>query len=217
MLSGMKGVLFDNDGTLVDSREMLLATFRYATRTVLGRIVPDEDLMRGVGIPLAQQMGDFTDDPAEAQELLRVYRAYNRAIHDDMIAAFDGVPELLADLRRAGMRLGVVTSKMHDLAWHGLEVVGIAHHFDFLVAPDTWHETKPAPGPVLRGCELLDMEPALCAYVGDSPYDMQAGNAAGVATAAVLWGMFGEDELAAERPDAVCATVEDLACALGVA
>ncbi|MDD7368643.1 MAG: HAD-IA family hydrolase [Berryella intestinalis] len=212
-----KAVLFDNDGTLVDTAELLLKTFRYATRTVLNREFTDEQLMRGVGIPLASQMYDFTDDADEAEELLRVYRAYNKTIHDDMISVFPGIPELLLALQRAGIRLGVVTSKRHDVCQHGLEICGIADRFEFVVGSDDCSEHKPQPGPVLYGCELLGVDPSEAVYVGDSPYDILAGRAAGVRTLGVTWGVFSRQQIAeAAEPTFWAQDAAEAARVLGV-
>ena len=217
MAQPIQGVLFDNDGTLVDTYDLLLESFRYATRTVLGRDVPEADLMRGVGKPLATQMFDFTDDPAVAEELLSTYRAYNHEIHDQKISVFAGVPEMLAELKAAGLALGVVTSKLHWLCERGLEVCGVLEYFDFIIGPDDWPEHKPAPGPILRGCELMGLAPAACAYVGDSPYDMQAANAAGVLSVAAVWGMFDRAVLDAENPQVICLSPADLPAVFAVA
>ena len=200
----VEGVLFDNDGTLVDTRELLLQSFRYATRTVLGTELPDEVYLESVGTPLADQMRGFARTPEEADELLRVYRAYNHRIHDQMIKPFPGMVDALEELSRAGVKMGVVTSKLHALAWHGLEVTGLAKYFDFLIGPDDCPEHKPAPGPVLEGCRRMGFNPASCVYVGDSVFDMRAGNAAGTTTVAVLWGMANRETLEVERPDIVC-------------
>lgn len=216
-MANMKAVLFDNDGTLVDTAELLLKTFRYATRTVLNREFTDEQLMRGVGIPLARQMYDFTDDAVEVEELLRVYRAYNKTIHDDMISVFPGIPELLDSLGRAGVRLGVVTSKRHDVCQHGLEICGIADRFEFVIGSDDCSEHKPQPGPVLYGCELLGIDPSETVYVGDSPYDILAGRSAGAQTLGVTWGVFSRQQIAeAAEPTFWADTAADAACVLGV-
>ena len=200
----IEGVLFDNDGTLVDTRDLLLESFRYATRTVLGHELPDEAYLKSVGTPLADQMDGFARTPGESAELLRVYRAYNHRIHDQMIGPFPGIAEALDELSRANVKMGVVTSKLHDLAWHGLEITGLAKYFDFLIGPDDCPEHKPAPGPVLEGCRRMGLAPASCAYVGDSEFDIRAGNAAGTTTIAVLWGMASRATLEGEHPDVVC-------------
>lgn len=207
-------VLFDNDGTLVDTRDILLESFRHATRAVLGRTIADERLMAKVGQPLAVQMWDFTDDAAVHDELLRTYRAFNERIHDERIALFPGAHEALVRLRDAGFALGVVTSKMHRLAAHGLDVLGAADCFSCLVGADDCPRHKPDPDPVALGARLLGADPARCVYVGDSPFDIRAGNAAGMTTVAVLWGMFDEAVLRAESPDLVCASFDELADAL---
>ena len=207
---GIRGILFDNDGTLVDTYELILSSYRHTTRKVLGRELPECDLMKGVGIPLDEQMGLYTDDKQVQEELLRVYREHNHAIHDDAIKAFPGIVEGLAHLSEAGFALGVVTAKRHALAWHGLEIVGAAPYLRCLVGSDDCERSKPDPMPVLKGAELLGLEPEECLYVGDSPYDIQAGNAAGCPTVAALWGMFPADVLAAEHPTYTVRTFAEL-------
>ena len=211
MNNSIKGVLFDLDGTLIDSHDLILASFRYATREVLRKDIPDEVLMQKVGQPLTVQMWDFTSDAAVHDELLRVYREHNARVHDELIRSFPGVREALCALRDARVPMGVVTSKMHEAAQQGLEACGLAEFFPILVAPDDWPEYKPEPGPVLYGCKLLSLPASTCLYVGDSPFDMQAGNAAGCMTAAATWGMFSADELLAERPDYRCESIGDVA------
>lgn len=211
MGENIKGVLFDLDGTLIDSHDLILASFRYATREVLGKVIPDAVLMQKVGQPLAVQMWDFTSDAAVHDELLRVYRDHNARVHDDMIKPFSGVYEVVAQLRDAGYALGVVTSKMHEAAHDGLKSCGLDSLFPVLIGSDDWPEHKPAPGPIIHGCDVIGVRAQQCLYVGDSPFDMQAGNAAGCFTAAALWGMFPEADLRVEAPDFVCAGIDDVA------
>jgi len=167
--------------------------------------------MARVGTPLVYQMADFSDDPQVVDKLVRVYRAYNEAIHDERIAAFDGVPQMMADLCAKGFELGLVTSKRRGLAVRGLEVLGLAGYLRAAVGMEDTAKHKPEPEPVLLGCKMLDLEPSACVYVGDSPFDIAAGNAAGCITVAVTWGMFGEDELRAQGPDYVIAHPNELA------
>ena len=206
----MKTVLFDNDGTLVDTHELILASMRYSTRTVLGRVIPDEVLMHKVGQPLAVQMRDFTPDPDEQVEILRVYREHNHAIHDDAVKAFPGALEALKELAANGVRMGVVTSKMHALAWRGLEITGLAPYLDCCIGADDCDRFKPEPDPVLKGAEELGTVASECFYVGDSPFDIQAGNAASCKTMAVTWGMFPLEALSAESPDFTCHSFAEL-------
>lgn len=206
----VRGILFDNDGTLVDTHDLILESMRHATRTVLGRAIPDDVLMRKVGQPLAVQMRDFTDDARLQEELLGVYRAYNHAIHDEVVRAFPGVEAGLAQLVEAGFALGVVTSKLHALAWRGLELTGLAPYLSCCIGADDCERYKPEAEPVLRGAEALGLAPGECIYVGDAPFDIQAGKAAGMPTAAALWGMFPANALRAEVPTWEYETIEAL-------
>ena len=199
------------DGTLVDTYELILVSFRHTVREVLGRDYPDDVLMAKVGQPLDVQMWDFTDDEAMHDRLRDVYRAYNAEIHDRFIKRFPGTREAVERIMAAGLPVGVVTSKRHAPAMAALASCGISDLFDVVVGSDDWPEHKPAPGPVLRGCELLGVAPDACAYVGDSPFDMQAGNAADCTTVAATWGMFAADVLAAENPAVMCSDLGEVA------
>ena len=209
-----KAVLFDLDGTLIDTYQLILVSFRHATKQVLNRVIPDEELMAKVGQPLSTQMWDWTDDPAVHEELLTVYRTFNHAVHDEMIRSFEGVAEALAALQAAGVKMGVVTSKLHWLANRGLECCDLAQYMDVLMGPDDYEGEKPNPEPILAGCKALGVAPADCWYVGDSPYDIAAGNSAGCRTIAVDWGMFSRESLMAENPTVYCATPEEMLGAL---
>lgn len=206
----LQGVLFDLDGTLLDTHDLILASFRHATRAVLGVQIPDEKLMARVGVPLLDQMGDFTDDPAMQQELVDVYREHNARVHDELVRIFPGVQASVETLREKGLALGVVTSKRSDIARNGLRVFGLEDAFAFVIGSDSCARHKPDPDPVLLGCERLGLDPSVCAYVGDSPFDLQASRAAGTYTVAATWGMFPEAVLLAEHPDAVCRAPKEL-------
>lgn len=215
----IRAILYDNDGTLVDTHDLILSSMRHTTRLMLGRTLPDEQLMAGVGTPLASQMVEFADgDEALANEMLRVYRTHNHAHHDAEVRTFPDVLDGLRTLREAGLAQGVVTAKMHPLAQRGLEIVGAWRYLDCLVGADDCPKSKPDPDPIVLGAEMLGLSPRECVYVGDSPYDIQAGNAAGCTTVAALWGMFPEQALVAEQPDFTCASFPAfVACAIELA
>ncbi len=208
-MDGIRGILFDNDGTLVDTYDLILASFRHAVGQVLGCELPEEVLMHKVGQPLAEQVRDFSDDPAAQAELLRVYREYNHAHHDQGAPAFPDVLDGLDRLQRAGFLLGVVTSKMHWLAWRGLTIAGATPYLQCCIGADDCPKFKPDPDPLVMGAHALGLQPEQCLYVGDSPFDIAAGNAAGCQTVAALWGMFPREVLAAENPTYFCNTFTD--------
>ncbi len=215
----IRGILYDNDGTLVDTHDLILASMRHTTSTVLGKEFPESELMKGVGTPLDAQLLELAGgDEALGAELARVYREHNHAIHDQSISLFAGVADGLRALHDAGCKQGVVTAKRHALAQHGLEIMGVWDYMDCLVGPDDCPKAKPDPEPVAMAAGLLGLKPEECIYLGDSPYDMQAGLAAGCMTVAALWGMFPEDLLLSYQPAAACASFADFAAyALDVA
>ena len=197
----VRGVLFDLDGTLIDSYDAILCSMRATLeRAFPDRTFTDAELMAGVGTPLLDQMVSFARGDAErGAELTRAYREHNDDVHDEKVHAFPGTREALESLREQGIRMGIVTSKRSMSAERGLREAGIADLLEFVIAPDTWPEHKPNPGPVLHGCDLLELPPAACLYVGDSRFDIQAGTAAGCRTVAALWGMFPH-EVTQEQP-----------------
>lgn len=213
----LDAVLFDADGTLIDTYEIILASMRYTVNEVLGKSCSDAELMHGVGTPLIDQMVYFADGDREvADRIIQIYRDHNDVVHDANIRAFDDTAACLQRLQDAGLKMGVVTSKRHAMAARGLEMSGIADYFPALIGHDDCETHKPQAGPILFGCELLGTAPERTLYVGDSPYDIIAGNAAGSPTAAALWGMFSKEELEAENPTYQAESLTDLLDQLGL-
>jgi pyrophosphatase PpaX len=207
-------VLFDLDGTVVDSGAIILASLRHATKTVLGETIPDERLLATVGgSGLASQMRDF--DPERVEELVRVYTEHNKPLHAEL-AACEGMLELLAELKREGRRLGIVTAKRRATVELAFETVPIEHLFDVVVAGDETERHKPHPEPLLRALAQIGAAPGEAAYVGDSPFDVQAAKAGGLVAVGVTWGrIHSRERLAQEEPDHLVDTVEELRGVLG--
>lgn len=202
-------VLFDFDGTIVDSGAIILASFRHATETVLERRFSDEQLLAYVGGPhLRAQMSAI--DPNRVEELVQAYREHNEPLHAGLLA-FDGIVGVLERLRADGHRLGIVTSKHRVTVELGFAVQPLAHYFDVLVTSDDTDRHKPFPDPILRALDVLGASSADSAYVGDSPFDVRAAKAAGVLAVAVSWGgIHTRERLEAEAPDALVDTPEEL-------
>ena len=206
-------VLFDLDGTLIDSGAMILASFRYATRAVLQREIPDEQLVASVGgKTLHDQMRAL--DPDRVDELVHSYREHNEPLHAELECC-EGILPLLDALRPQGRRLGVVTAKRHLTIQLAFDKLGIGPYFDVVIGSDDTERHKPAPDPILKALELLDARPSDAAYVGDSPFDVRAAKAAGVYAVAVAWGQIHPVErLRAEEPDAYVESTEELLAVL---
>lgn len=213
-LAAVDCVLFDLDGTLVDSVELILASFRHATAAVLGEALPDDVMMRNVGVPLRTQMEEFS--PEHVDELLAAYREHNGRVHDELLGEYPGTEEVLERLAQAGFAMGVVTSKSAPVARRGLERYGLERFFDAVVAMEDTDRHKPEPDPLLRAAGLLGREAGRCAYVGDAPQDILAAKAAGMVSVGATWGAHTAEKVAGAEPDFVLHSVSELPGLLGV-
>ena len=199
-IAQVEAVLFDLDGTLVDTIPLILDSFRYATQTVLGTPVADDILARNIGIPLAIQMRHFTDNEAVADELLRVYRTHNRAHHDERARLFEGTVEALSLIAERGIPMGVVTSKGREIAMRGIDLFDLGRFFQVVVTMDDVDRFKPDPFPLFKAAEAMGIAPDATAYVGDSPHDVDAANRAGALSIAAPWGVSTRDRLLEAQP-----------------
>jgi pyrophosphatase PpaX len=197
----LRTILFDLDGTLIDSVQLILESYRH---TLASHGVPprtDEEWLRGVGTPLAAQFAPWQDDRGTVEAMIATYREYNLANHDRMVREFPGVVDTVRAVRAKGLKTGLVTSKARQGALRGLRLVGLDDAMDVLVCADEVENAKPHPEPVEKAVRLLAGKPAATLFVGDSIHDLHAGRAAGVRTAAVLWGPFSRAHLAPGTPD----------------
>jgi pyrophosphatase PpaX len=196
----LPAVLFDLDGTLIDSIELILSSARHAFEE--WRVRPtDEEWVRGIGTPLVQQLRAYAASDDEVALLLERYRRYQHEHHDRLTRCYDDVPEVIAALAQRGHRLAVVTSKASPIAHQSLEFVGLDRLFPVVVGYDDTPRHKPDPEPVRVALSRLGVRSDHAVFVGDSPHDILAGNAADVVTVAALWGPFDRETLAEAGPD----------------
>jgi pyrophosphatase PpaX len=202
-------VLFDLDGTVIDSGSIILASMRHAAKEVLGTEPPEEELMAAVGGPgLEAQMRALAPDHVD--ELVSVYREHNEPLHDELVAC-EGIDDVLVALKDEGRRLGIVTAKRRATVERAFANVPLAHLFDTIVGGDETDRHKPDPAPLLLAAERLQADVGDCAYVGDSPFDVRAAKAARMQAVAVTWGGIHTRELLErEAPDALVQTPEEL-------
>ena len=207
-----RGVFFDLDGTLADTVELILMSYRHTMRTHLGEAPPDERWLATIGTPLASQLGDFARNEDERLAMLDTYVAFQRGVHDDMARPFPGALAALSELRRRGVRLAIVTSKAGRIARRTMEVCGLGDAVDLVVAGDDVVRGKPDPEPVLSALGKLGLgeRPEEVVFVGDSPVDLRSGRAAGTRTAAVAWGPHERRVLEAEEPEYFLDELEDV-------
>ena len=206
----IRTVLFDLDGTLIDSVRLILDSYHH---TFAAHGLPprtDDEWLTGVGTPLTAQFAAWGHDPDTIQALIATYREYNLKHHDRMVTVYPGVVDVVRTLKEEGVATGLVTSKNRTGAVRGLTLVRLEALMDVMVCSDEVENPKPHPEPVEKAVRLLDADPEATVYVGDSIHDMHSGRAAGVRTAAVLWGPFGRSQLEGARPDYWLERPEDL-------
>ena len=207
-------VLFDLDGTLIDSLELLVTSMEHAFASRTGPRPTVPEWVATIGRPLLWQFGQYATDADDLQGLVRRYRAFQLEHHDRLTRPFDGIPELVSRLDGQGLVLGVVTSKADFLAIRSLEHVGLFSHFDIVVGADKTTEHKPAPEPIWFALEQLSARAPDAIYIGDSPFDIMAANAAGVTSVGVTWGASSRDQILAQGPAHVVSTPGELAALL---
>jgi len=194
-------VLFDLDGTLVDSVELIMAAYRHTMQRCLGHVPPEELWLAGLGTPLRQQLHEFARDAEQHEQMRLTFRDYSNIHHDQMVRSYDGIAELLGELQRRSLKLALVTSKHRASSLRAFRVAGLTGFFEVLVCADDVERHKPDPLPVVRALEGLGSSAERALFVGDSPHDMVAGRRAGVSTAAACWGPFERSHLEPSQPD----------------
>jgi pyrophosphatase PpaX len=208
-------VLFDLDGTLIDTTELILYCFNHSWQKVCGRSHSPEAFIATMGTPLAVAMRTLlalTDDlnltsigeeqTAElVEQLVGEYRTCNAVNHDRLARSFNGVIDAVTELRRRQFLTGIVTSKSRLFAVRGLKLCGLSDLMDTAVFLEDTVLHKPNPEPLCLALERLRVFPQEAVYVGDSRHDIRAGRAAGMRTAAALWGPVRKGELQREGPN----------------
>jgi pyrophosphatase PpaX len=201
-------VVFDLDGTVVNTIPLIIASYQHAMRDVLGEVPSAAEARSWIGEPLYTTFG--ARHPERARELIDSYVAWNAAHLPELLQDFPGTPELLAGLRDAGVTIGVATSKRRVSAENTLRHAGLTDLLEVTVAMDDTDAHKPSPEPLLLALERLGGRPGEAVYVGDAGVDVLAARAAGMASVAVTWGAAARADLEAAEPDVLVDTVAEL-------
>lgn len=197
-----QAVIFDLDGTLADTFPLIVAAWNVALREPLGRTYTPDEVVARFGIPDAAMLRRELQDlpPGAWDKALRDYYAHYEDAHA-MVLPFAGVPEMLRDLGRRGLSLGVMTGKGRRPAEITLRALGWDDVFAAVVTGEDVKHQKPAPDGVLLAAQHMGVEARRCVYVGDSPVDIEAGRAAAMTTIAAAWHSYYGERLRASRPD----------------
>lgn len=194
-------VLFDLDGTLLDSIGLIVESFHHTFRVFGLPARSDKEWLAGIGTPLRLQLAPWAGDQVVLDRMVEVYREHNLAHHDARVRAFEGIHAAVRALGERAVKLGVVTAKNRATTRKGLVAAGLQDALRVTVCADDVVHPKPHREPVDRAVALLGADRSATLFVGDSIHDMQAGRAAGVATGAALWGPFERGDLVPAAPD----------------
>ncbi|WP_434402192.1 pyrophosphatase PpaX [Planococcus sp. 11815] len=201
-------LLFDFDGTLLDTNELIIQTFL----SVLGEHFPGEygreDVLHFIGPSLEQTFTKIA--PGKVSELSDQYRRLNRTLHDELVSEYDGVAETLRTLKSRGLKMAIVSTKREETILHGLKLMGVHDVFDVLVALDHVQNPKPHPEPLELALRLLEADQQGALMIGDNSHDIEGGKNAGIRTAGVAWTAKGEEFLASFEPDFMLQHISDL-------
>jgi len=207
-MSNIKCVLFDLDGTVLNTNNLIIKSFQHTLRQHLNLDVKPQDLYPYFGEPLRTTLERFGADLVE--DLIATYREFNITNHDTYTTIFPGAKEVLQRLRRNGIQTGIVTSKIRFAAQRGLQLFKLENYFDVVVAAEDTAQHKPHPAPILTALARLNINNQGVIMVGDSPFDLRCARNAGVYSAAVGWSVHPRTLLAQEQPDYILESFNDL-------
>jgi pyrophosphatase PpaX len=213
MKNNINTLLFDLDGTLIDTNELIISTYLHTLEKYYPGKYTREDVLPFLGPTLHEVFGKM--DPDRVEEMVLEYRTYNLANHDALVKEFVGVMETIETLKKKGYKLAIVTTKREDVAFKGLHLMKLDSYFDVMIAYDHVKKVKPDPEPIFLALEKLGSKPEEALMVGDNFHDVLAGKNAGTKTAGVAWSIKGREYLAKYEPDFMLENMTDLLTILG--
>ncbi|QHT47624.1 pyrophosphatase PpaX [Bacillus sp. SB49] len=204
----IRTILFDLDGTLIDTNELIIASFTHTIEQFADRPYSREEILDFIGPPLIESLRKV--NPDKVQEMIEVYREHNVENHDKYVKAYEGVVETIQTLKEEGYHLGIVTTKMRHTVQMGLEMTGLAGMFETIITLDDVTNAKPHPEPIVKALDRLGSKASEALMVGDNTHDIEAGQNAGTKTAGVAWTIKGRRVLDELNPDYMLSNMRDL-------
>lgn len=212
----MDAVLFDLDGTILDTNELIIETFLHILKDRTSKPLTREFISANMGLALKDQLRFFTGRE-DVDDLVPIYREYNIRRHNDLVTAFPHVLEVLAQLKEHGCRIGVVTNKARVTTEMGLRHTGIDAYVDEVLTVDDVRNPKPDPEMIVRMMDKLGTAPERTLMVGDSHYDILAAHRAGVRAVGVAWSLKGTGVLKEHGADWIIEDIRELPKIAGIA
>jgi len=204
-------ILFDFDGTLMDTNDIIIESWQYMFKAVEGKERPIEDIIKTLGEPLTLTMKNTFPD-MEIEDYASIYRGFQREKFEEAVKPFPGMSELLAELKEKGYKLGLVTSRLTRSTNHGLDKYELTKYFDVIVTADDTEKHKPDPEPVYIALEKLNSKAEESLMIGDTRFDILCARNAGVKSVLVDWSVAlpKESRVGEHAPDYVIETAKGL-------
>lgn len=204
----MKALLFDFDGTLLNTNDLIIQTFMHVLEERFPGQYSPQDCIKFIGPSLKETFEQIT--PNEVDQMIFNYRKWNHQHHDELVTEFEGVKETLQQLDDLGIRMVIVSTKQRETIKRGLQLMDAERFFEFYIGIEDVEHVKPHPEPVLKAIEKLGVSKEDVLMIGDNYHDIEAGKNAGVKTAGVAWSIKGEEFLQQFNPDYMLQHMEDL-------
>jgi pyrophosphatase PpaX len=201
-------VLFDLDGTLIDTNELIISSFLHTLEHYYPKKYKREDVLPFLGPTLRETFEPMDRDRMD--EMIATYRAYNLSQHDSFVTIFPTVLETIKTLKEKGFKIAIVSTKVSDVVLMGLKLTKLDSYFDVIVALDHVEKAKPDPEPIFNALNQLGSKPEEAMMVGDNYHDILAGKNAGTKTAGCSWSIKGREHLEKYNPDYILEEMADL-------
>ncbi|AFH49765.1 Putative phosphatase [Ignavibacterium album JCM 16511] len=207
MINQLKAAIFDIDGTLTFTNQLIFDSFNYIAEKYLNKKFSDEKIIALFGptedVILKQMFPDKFD------EVRKDYYEYYHKNHE-IAQLYDGIKELLIEIKKAGMLLGIFTGKGRTSSLITLNFLGIRDLFDMIVTGDDVKNHKPSPEGIIKFIKTFNLKPKEVMMIGDAPSDIKAAREAGVHIASVVWDSYSADEVRKLNKETVFETVNEL-------
>lgn len=214
MNKNINTILFDLDGTLIDTNELIIASFLHTLNHYFPNQYEREDVIPFMGPSLHESFSAIHPDAVE--EMVHTYRTFNIAHHDEFVTEFAGVYDTIQRLAEENFKMAIVTTKRRDVSMKGLRLMNLDPFFTEVIAFDDVQNTKPHPEPIYKALDRLQSSSDEAIMIGDNFHDIVAGQNAGTKTAGVAWSLKGREFLEKYNPDFMLHNMEDILPIVGV-
>ncbi|MGE6257453.1 pyrophosphatase PpaX [Heyndrickxia sporothermodurans] len=207
-------ILFDLDGTLIDTNDLIISSFLHTLNGYYPNQYKREDVLSFIGPSLYTTFS--TIDQGRTEEMIETYRSYNTENHDRLVKEFEGVFETIQTLCENKFKLAIVSTKKRSTVLQGLKLTKLDQFFESIITLDEVQHEKPHPEPIEKALKLLNSDPSEAIMVGDNYHDILAAKNAGTLSAGVAWSVKGRAYIESHHPDFILEHMSDLLKIVGV-